>query len=133
MSKHKKEKIVDQYLIKEEKKYIKDLVKKVEHFEKIAEVKLGHKRHREEVAEQKVEEVANGKEFFIVEVAVGEAIKKILKHINKPDKLSKCLDLLKTIFLKLDSIDPLVIIKIFESIFDVPMKDATAMKSIEGK
>jgi hypothetical protein len=50
--KHKKEKIVDAYLIKEEKKYVKELIKKVEHFEKVADVRLGRKRQREVVKEE---------------------------------------------------------------------------------
>jgi hypothetical protein len=145
MHKHKKEKIVDSYLIKEEKKYVKELSKKVEHMEKVAEIKLATKRHREELKDEepvkvaKVEEAntTNGKNInlYTEEVPVSFAIQKILKHLNKQDKFSKCLELLKTVFSNnLEAINPILVIKVFHSIFNVPFKflNKSSIKPIVG-
>ena len=45
---HKKEKEIDRYLIKEEKKYYKEMEQKVKLMEKVTDIRLGTKRIREE-------------------------------------------------------------------------------------
>jgi hypothetical protein len=110
--KHKKEKIIDQYIIKEEGKYIQKLAKKVEHFEKVADIKLGAKRHRDDVAEKNDDKSKEP----VAEIPVNQAIQKILKHIQCPTKIMKCLNLLKEIFVRPDLITPIVILKIFDSL-----------------
>jgi hypothetical protein len=69
--------------------------------------------------------------LLILEIPVNEAVRKILKHINKQDKFSKCLDLLKTVMLKLETIEPVIVVKIFHSILSVPFKFQET-KTIEG-
>ncbi len=53
---HKKEKEIDRYLVKEEKKYIKEMEHKVKLMEKVTDIKLGKKRIRDDIEDIKKSE-----------------------------------------------------------------------------
>lgn len=127
--KHKKSKELDIYLLKEEKNRIKELKESAEHMEKVVDIKLKKKRNREDNTEDPKEKEEKTHEGHKEEVNKNEinfkfAIEKILKHINKPEAFSKCLNLLTSLFLKLDNntCNPLIIIKILYKIVQTPHK-----------
>jgi hypothetical protein len=112
---HKKEKEIDKHLMREEKRHMKELEKKVEIMEKIAEVKLLKKRHRDEEenkSEIKQEDSTEGTK----EVETGFAIEKILKHISKKDKFERCLGLLENVLSDSEKVSSIVVIKVFHYI-----------------
>jgi hypothetical protein len=131
---HKREKDIDRHLIKEEKKYIKELQQKVEIMERVAQVKLLKKRHRdeEEVKPKIKEETVTDN---VEDIDTGFAIEKILKHISKKDKFLRCLNLLENIFISKDNIPSIVVIKVFYYIIKQPHKysDDASVDSIKSK
>jgi len=138
--KHKKEKEIDNFLLRKETKRAKELKAKVKEMEKVADIKLKQKRMREggEERENITKIIENEDKVEIEEkkeINIRDAVDKILKHIEKPAAFGKCLNLLKSLFLNLENIQPLVIIKIFHKILKLPFKfDEAANKSmIKGK
>jgi len=125
--KFKKEKDIDKYLYKAEKTRAKELVKEINHYEKIIDVKLGTKRERENQNEkeenQNVEDLKREEnKSSKSEIDIEYAIDKILKHIEKPSAFIKCLNLLKTLILKLDKIEPRNLIRILIKITQLDFK-----------
>lgn len=124
--KHKKEKEIDNFLIRKETKRAIELKTHVKEMEKVAEIKLNQKRMRD-VEIKKEENIPkendrSEQDQNNQEINIKDAVEKILKHIEKPIAYGKCLNLLKTLFLNIDIIQPLVIIKIFYKIFNLSYK-----------
>lgn len=145
--KHKKEKVIDQYLISSEIKRAKEIRHKVKQMEKVVEVKLGHKRKRIEEEsgsikndEKETEEIKNEKEDSSQNdsgIDTQFAVEKILKHLEKPAALQKCINLLQTLLIKMDKLSskPFVLVKIIYKILQLPFKfnDNSTTNQIKGK
>jgi hypothetical protein len=128
--KHKKEKDVDRYLMKQENLRAKELLKKTKEIENIVEVKLMQKRKRQddgdgEAKEEKIEDSSQ-------EIDVITAIEKILKHVERPNSFIKCINLLKSLFLNLSVIPDYLIVKIFYKLSTLPFRFSTNEQKIAG-
>ena len=138
--KHKKEKEIDHFLLRKEKKRAIELKAQVKEMEKVADIKLKQKRMRDGEGDTENLKNINEKEEKVEieekkDINIKQAVDKILKHIEKPTAFGKCLNLLKSLFLNLENIQPLVIIKIFYKILKLPFKfeDAANRNLIKGK
>ena len=89
--------------------------------ERVAQVKLQKKRHRDE-EEVKPEIKEETQTETVEEIDTGFAIEKILKHLSKKDKFLRCLNLLENIFISKDNIPSIVVIKVFHYIMNQPHK-----------
>jgi hypothetical protein len=136
--KFKKEKEIDKYLHQVEKTRVIELKQQVKHLEKIVDIKLANKRERSDTSNaennQNIESSQNKDPIKMStilnetqdtppkEIDIKFATEKILKHIEKPGALNKCLNLLKSLLMNIDKVNPLILIKIFYKISILPFK-----------
>lgn len=149
--KFKKEKEIDKYLHQVEKKRVIELKEQVKHMEKIVDIKLASKRERTENENENVKNLNYNYEHKQEkqdkelnqsksqaeaesqsetqhkekkEIDIKFATEKILKHIEKPGALNKCINLLKSLLISIDlrKLNPLVFIRIFYKISLLPFK-----------
>jgi len=139
--KHKKEKEMDNFLMRKEAKRVSDLKAQVKEIEMVAEIKLKQKRNRDDKLnwtennlDQDKKQKLEVKDKF-EEINIKEATEKILKHIEKVNSYGKCLNLLKSLFINIEKIKPLVIVKIFYKILNLPFKfsEVANRNMIKGK
>ncbi len=151
--KFKKEKVIDQHLENVEYKRMKEIRNKVKIMEKAVDIKLSIKRQRndsdiitKDKCDKNVEEKKEANDNLITDkkeesintdakispqIDYKSAIEKILKHIEKPGSLQKCLNLLKTLLINFECINPLVVIKIFYKLSFLPFRFYNENTTIE--